>query len=386
MELPGKKIKHISFGEGVIESYYDGKIKVSFSSGNTKIFQYPKAFEKFLSFIDRDDQKMLKQKLAETGQLLIGETVVNVIPEKKHEKLTMENMKTYKRPFNIEKDFQEIERVLSVAYSDLESMKGPMEKPKRPLNYSDKWNRGAYALRYFYAYIFEYINMFMDLLDMKMPEEELNILSIGCGAKIDAWALQEALKIQGIKKRVRYTGIDKEDWGRDGYCPVTESFIIDEPTFYNCTAGSFLTNQTNLDYDVYLFPKSIGDIFFFDSNGGDFCRIKKAFERNTISKKSFYIVSSMIRYDDENRDDITALEELIYCIENNGFKLSACYKNDLCDRFVIDPRNYVRYPEYPSSILKEVDRLTGYKPTFSRNRECYLICKFEKEREHDPQR
>lgn len=407
MELIGKKVKHITFGVGTIRSYEDGKITVDFKSEKSTypVFQFPKAFDKFLSFVEEDDQKQLEMintdikksvisiedsKEAQmsgqinasdkTDSLVIGNTVAEVIPEKKHPRLTMENLKTLKVPYNVEDDYQEIERILKLARDDIESMESPIVKPKRPLNYSDKWNRGAYALRYYYAYIFEYINLFLDLIDLGVPDEEIKIMSIGCGAKIDAWALQEALKIQRIHRKVLYTGIDKEDWSRDGYCPNTETHIVDDSTTFNCCAGKYLMGSEKLDYDIYLFPKSIGDIYYFDTTGEAFDRIKRAFENKEIKKDCFYIAASTIRYEDGAWDDIAALEEVKKSTEKNHFVCTGSYVNESINRYIVDYRNYVRYPEYPPAILPDVERLTGYKPTFSRSRERYLIFKFEKVR------
>ena len=405
MELVGKKVLHKTFGEGVIESYKNGKINVDFISGQSQypVFQFPEGFKnKYLSFVDGADKCEFESEFIEKSQsysaqlsgiktdlstttsagcdsnnaFIINDSTVTVIPERKQRLRTLEDLKNYKVPYHVEHDFATVELVLKRALSDIKTMKCPCIKPQRPLSYGDKWNRSAYALRYFYAYIAEYINMFLDLLYLGLPVSEIKVLSIGCGAKIDIWSLQEALKIQRVERNIQYTGVDKEDWGHDGYCPSTENHV-NETTIYNQFAGDFLSKE-KLDYDVYLFPKSIGDIYFFDDESNDFSKIIAAFKEGQIMKDHFYIVASMIKYDDGIRNDIVPLQKLINGVENNCFKCKGCFVNETSDRYIVDPRNYVRYPEYPANILPDVEKLTGYKPILSRSRELYMICEFER--------
>ena len=63
MNLIGQKIKHIAFGMGtVIEQDDAGHIAVEFP-GKTSVFQYPMAFDKFLSAEDEDLQKEILSEL-----------------------------------------------------------------------------------------------------------------------------------------------------------------------------------------------------------------------------------------------------------------------------------------------------------------------------------
>ena len=53
-----KKVKHVAFGEGtIVEVISDKKISVKFDNyDENKVFQYPKAFENFLKFVDEESQ------------------------------------------------------------------------------------------------------------------------------------------------------------------------------------------------------------------------------------------------------------------------------------------------------------------------------------------
>lgn len=62
MNIIGKSVKHITFGEGVIVNQYDDKIEIDFGS-NIKSFLYPAAFEKFVRMVDKNAERAINKEL-----------------------------------------------------------------------------------------------------------------------------------------------------------------------------------------------------------------------------------------------------------------------------------------------------------------------------------
>lgn len=63
MQLDGKAISHIKFGEGIVKESRDNYITIVFSHGEKK-FLYPKAFHKFLTLKDKNMQTRIDEDLA----------------------------------------------------------------------------------------------------------------------------------------------------------------------------------------------------------------------------------------------------------------------------------------------------------------------------------
>jgi len=53
MDVSGKRVSHTKFGEGKIVEQSDNAIHIEFST-QTKVFQYPNCFEKYISFVGND--------------------------------------------------------------------------------------------------------------------------------------------------------------------------------------------------------------------------------------------------------------------------------------------------------------------------------------------
>ena len=64
MNLVNQSIRHKSFGLGIVMEHSESYIKIVFSVGE-KQFQFPEAFEKFLSCDDEDMQGMILALLRE---------------------------------------------------------------------------------------------------------------------------------------------------------------------------------------------------------------------------------------------------------------------------------------------------------------------------------
>ena len=117
-----------------------------------------------------------------------------------------------------------------------------------------------YMLRYFPAYLAEYYLMYKHMLQERFLGESLKVISIGSGCGIDCWGLYFAIcDSGGDPKRVNYTGIDIVKWKYQEILHIDNSYFINKD----------ITEWTKLDendYNVIVFPKSIGEFSDKDFN------------------------------------------------------------------------------------------------------------------------
>lgn len=125
-------------------------------------------------------------------------------------------------------------------------------------NYRKKSYQKLYVLRYFPAYYLEYC-ILAEALRKRLGRDcdRIKISSFGCGVCIDYFALRDNLS--GVE--FDYTGYDRCEWSTQGLIPAEANS--------NFSFEFFTTNNFKLgdldDVDVFVFPKSIGDI---DAGGG----------------------------------------------------------------------------------------------------------------------
>lgn len=125
-------------------------------------------------------------------------------------------------------------------------------------HYMSKKFQKLYALRYFPAYYLEYC-ILADLLRKKVEDDYdyLNIYSFGCGLAPDYYALRDNLGNIAFD----YHGFDHLSWSTQTLVPSPDAnFAFTYNTVLNLTAADIN------DVDVFVFPKSIGDIAASDVN------------------------------------------------------------------------------------------------------------------------
>jgi len=120
-------------------------------------------------------------------------------------------------------------------------------------NYSDGNYQGIYAVRYLPAYYFEYA-ILAEILHTRVIAGQytaLNIASFGCGLYPDYFALEHNFTAVPFN----YTGYDSCAWQTRSLMPPTNRGII-----LNHQPIDTITTQELNTFDVFIFPKSIGDI------------------------------------------------------------------------------------------------------------------------------
>lgn len=128
-----------------------------------------------------------------------------------------------------------------------------------------------YLLKYAYAYGFEYLAMCNEFIEDFADKEEISVVSLGCGAMLEYWALanvlnmhekEEVHKSEADRKVswpvVRYLGIDAIKWNNSMETQARDRDLVkfSQESFEKFFERS--DNEFNA-YDVYFFPKSISE-------------------------------------------------------------------------------------------------------------------------------
>ncbi len=155
---------------------------------------------------------------------------------------------------NIERDF--IHEVVNNFYDSIMQdgdLCGYSEASPVNGNYDDEIYQKIYALKYLPAYYFEYCVLASELAERLEEKgvDEINVSSFGCGLYPDYFALMHNL--QDIE--FDYSGYDISKWKTRDLLPESDNNLCLK------TMSIADITQTELnDTDVFIFPKSLGDI------------------------------------------------------------------------------------------------------------------------------
>ena len=275
----------------------------------------------------------------------------------------------------VDPDFASINEVINNAVDELKVLnaigRAPLLKPDYPHEYEDRWHEACYIARYMFAYSYEYLQMYKDLLNLDPELKALKILSLGCGSMVDAWSLHRAIYSVSRDVAVKYYGVDAVVWEKK-YVPKVTTFT--KLQFINEKAGTYLKGAEDIDFDVIVFPKSIGDI---SSDTMDFQRMVDALRGNT--KQRFFLVASKIVYSEQSlRSDESVLEIVVKQILAAGYRLNKRIERKGEDKAIASGRSGYFYPI--EIDVNEVCNLSGRYPILKRTFENYSIYEFMKER------
>lgn len=139
-----------------------------------------------------------------------------------------------------------------------------------------------YLLRYLPAYLAEYYQMYKTLLEKHFLIADPAVLSIGCGCGIDLWALAIALKdVKRDPRDLRWTGIDAVEWRHSDDVGLEAWFLTPR------SIGEF-DRLPEEDYNVILFPKSIGEL-----SEDELHKLLVAMGRTRLSQGRIAVMASM---------------------------------------------------------------------------------------------
>ena len=280
-----------------------------------------------------------------------------------------------KRPqlYSFDESFSAIEKAIANARDRLKVIEPPSEVlwtyNYYPYNYSNTWDQACYVMRYLYAYAYEYFIAFSSILEKINSNSDLHVMSLGCGVMPDAWALQEASKRMELRGMIEYTGVDVFKWP-DEYVPETTERV--RKRFIKSKAGDYLLSCTDIEHDIIIFPKSLGDMYKNDRS--DLYNVKKALGEIPL-KDEFYMVFSFIDNEQDNRKDQIEMDYLLDCIRNRGYS-GIPKKNKEVNVGICN--SYPPFPRLSDELVEDSISLAKKHFMTSRIHENYYICRFTK--------
>lgn len=125
-------------------------------------------------------------------------------------------------------------------------------------DYSELIIQEYYLLRYLPAYTTEYYLIYSELLEKNFLNN-INVISLGAGCGMDSRGLNFAIQDSNYKLPVAYTGLDKVEW------EYWDNLNIDNYNLFSRDLSA-IDKFIGKDYNVIMFPKSIGEFNNFTFN------------------------------------------------------------------------------------------------------------------------
>jgi hypothetical protein len=229
-------------------------------------------------------------------------------------------------------------------------------------DYAEPLCQQLYFLRYFFAYAYEYYDIFSEMMNLLGGEINIvnRVLSIGCGSAFDYWALKRAInpdKLDGYEEEFHYVGIDKVNWL---YPSVKEQ--NDTLDIYNTDFLEWLRENPQVfsKSNIIIFPKSIGEFservfseILSEIDKGD-CR---------LSRKSTVIIGSFRSYEKNHFSDVSRFRKFVdrLMIASNysvSARKSSPKINEGASKIKISSSKY--FPEYPITVQQTITNLFDY--------------------------
>ena len=199
-------------------------------------------------------------------------------------------------------------------------------------NYEDECQQEYYLLKYFPAYLSEYYTMYSQLFEI-YDKENIKILSIGCGAGIDYYALDKI----NDKPNIDYFGVDLVDWEYKPDFPFAQLNI----------------DQLNSDYfdnvNLIVFPKILTEL-----NDEQIIHLAAAIVNSDLPNE-IYFLNSYITNDSNDSSRIDGVSKFeIICKEliKNNFSIDG---ENSCSQYTYFKvhagiRKYISSFVYPNEI------------------------------------
>lgn len=205
-----------------------------------------------------------------------------------------------------------------------------------------------YILKYFAAYFCEYYRAYLKLLKEidQNKEEELNIISIGCGCGVDFYALEYAIAKSNLSLPVSYLGIDAIDWA---YKPNSKIFKFSNKLITEIQVSDIA------DKNIIVFPKSLTEL----SRSDLLCFSNLIATSNT--KNNIYFLNSYITDNpaDGNRVDGTGNFNIIASkLLSSGYKTEDnTYGYYYLNQFTSGLKSTFDFFNFPNDIINKTRRL-----------------------------
>lgn len=250
-------------------------------------------------------------------------------------------------------------------------------------SYEEEINQEYYLLKYFPAYFTEYYHA-IDKFFQDYKKSSLKVISIGCGAGIDFYALQLYIATKGLNIEYDYTCIDIIDWS---YKPNESNFNFIHADINNIEYSIFD------DVDLIVFPKILTEL-----NTNTIEHIVSLLNISNL-KDELYFLNSYIT-DDSHAQQINGVEQfkkICHYLKNNRFQIDnnvkcntyTYFKEHQGIRAVYD---FFVYPQEILDIFSKLEKNCNYAQNNTKCNQCnigtypmmntkyiaYLVVKFKK--------
>jgi hypothetical protein len=181
-------------------------------------------------------------------------------------------------------------------------------------NYNNEIYQKLYTLKYYPAYYFEY-SCLATLLQDRLAKDEKNfirVISFGSGLYPDYYALKH-----NLTTKFTYIGYDACNWPTTSLLPKSEDNI----ELIHESIDSLTAEQLS-EYDVFIFPKSIGDI----ENSANLTLLGEKI-RSTSKRKIYFLNSFIIKENINNNEQIALFDKIHQSLSNSGFSTNDDRKN-----------------------------------------------------------
>lgn len=269
-------------------------------------------------------------------------------------------------PFNHVQELKErasgvIEQILNLCFKNftdaIQNHDASLIKPfnfSNHTDYSDPVVRSFYILKYFYAYFFEFLEIFQllfkELNRININFENINIVSFGSGSLVDLIALALLVPDLTDQLSIKYFGFDAEDW---------EMYIENLPSNieHRFIKGNFFEKFHEEDtfkedgVNILIFPNSIDDaIKYYDD-------LKNIINDKLFVNSGLFSVITTFPKDRLQSDESTEFDKLIALLDS-GFKANTMFRSRLSikNRKTDNPDMGITadstYPSYPNRIFQ----------------------------------
>lgn len=202
-----------------------------------------------------------------------------------------------------------------------------------------------YLLKYLPGYLVEYYCIYSTIIKEKFICEDYNILSIGCGCGVDLWGCDFAMEDSEEDYRIRYTGLDVVEWAYRDECG-NEAYFLQQ----NINEMKSLDEG---DYNVIIFPKSIGEF-----STEDFNKLKISIRDTEFSSDRLILATSLRKKRiDDDLDRVAEIAKILR--DSKGYSIldnmnSYIYYRNKDNGYpyrINDIINNYLYPEYIKEYL-----------------------------------
>lgn len=170
-----------------------------------------------------------------------------------------------------------------------------------------------YALKYIPAYYFEYCILANKLNGrIKNKNHKIKVISMGCGLCPDYYAL-----VHNLECEFEYHGYDAYEWSMRKFMPQ----VANDYNFYKKSLKNIKSEEI-YDCDVFIFPKSIGDIN--DSNDKIIEHLANIISK--INKNRIFFLNSYVSNENQNTSHVELFEQIHNKLLNSGFSTKDDYK------------------------------------------------------------